>query len=329
LAEAYICKETTSPLAGIIFGTGTNAAYTEKIGNIAKLHGSSQHGDLDHEGLMVINSEWGAWYDTCPHALPQTSHDKVLDEMSTNPNEQLFEKRTSAMYLAELTRLVILESAEGGLLSCEFGNASILHKPYTVDGSFLSTLANDYSNNLESCISCIEQTFVAEGVTRHDAFLIRSLAMAIVRRAARLSGAAIAALIIQSGRISHHDITTDIPLKRAKHRSWKNIRMLASIVSCAGMFFSWGNQDRTESIYSTQDKTVPLTPDSDTIVIGIDGSLFEFYPTFEAEIRGALRDIPEIGPSGEARVRFRLTRDGSSLGAALVAYGGLQNQASK
>ena len=53
--------------------------------------------------------------------------------------------------------------------------------------------------------------------------------------------------------------------------------------------------------------------------IGVDGSLVEFYPDFEELVREAFREMPEIGPAGEKKIRIGLAKDGSGLGAALIA----------
>ena len=51
IASHYVNPETK---IACIFGTGCNAAYMEKIGNIPKL----EHLKLDPEGEMAINCEW-------------------------------------------------------------------------------------------------------------------------------------------------------------------------------------------------------------------------------------------------------------------------------
>ena len=61
-----------------------------------------------------------------------------------------------------------------------------------------------------------------------------------------------------------------------------------------------------------------LTTD-DFVDIGVDGSLVEYYPGFEDHIRTALREIPEIGAAGEKRIRIGIAKDGSGVGAALIA----------
>ncbi|KAI8984577.1 hypothetical protein BDF20DRAFT_860667 [Mycotypha africana] len=53
--------------------------------------------------------------------------------------------------------------------------------------------------------------------------------------------------------------------------------------------------------------------------IGIDGSLYEFYPSFEARMYEALKEMhPEINDI-EKTIRLGLARDGSGVGAALTA----------
>ena len=52
-------------------------------------------------------------------------------------------------------------------------------------------------------------------------------------------------------------------------------------------------------------------------IIAIDGSLFEFYPNFEGLLREALGEL--FGEEAASKVRFALARDGSGLGAAIIA----------
>ncbi|CAO3697293.1 unnamed protein product [Rhizopus stolonifer] len=52
-------------------------------------------------------------------------------------------------------------------------------------------------------------------------------------------------------------------------------------------------------------------------VIAIDGSLFEFYPNFHKNMGEALAEV--LGEQARSKVRFELARDGSGLGAAIIA----------
>lgn len=53
--------------------------------------------------------------------------------------------------------------------------------------------------------------------------------------------------------------------------------------------------------------------------IGADGSLVEHYPKFRDMIHEAFRGIEGIGAEGAERIRIGIARDGSGVGAALIA----------
>ncbi|GFP59355.1 glucokinase [Trichoderma asperellum] len=60
-------------------------------------------------------------------------------------------------------------------------------------------------------------------------------------------------------------------------------------------------------------------PDEEIVDIGVDGSLVEHYPFFRDMIYEALRAIDGIGPSGADKIRIGIAKDGSGVGAALIA----------
>ncbi|KAL7923421.1 hypothetical protein ACQKWADRAFT_289619 [Trichoderma austrokoningii] len=60
-------------------------------------------------------------------------------------------------------------------------------------------------------------------------------------------------------------------------------------------------------------------PAEELIDIGVDGSLVEHYPFFRDMIYEALRAIDGIGPSGADKIRIGIAKDGSGVGAALIA----------
>ena len=93
-------------IVGVILGTGTNAAYVEKAINVPKW-------PLD-SGEVIINSEWGAFGDA--GGLPMCKYDMVLDESSSNPGRQRYEKMISGMYLGELFRIVLVGLLDSNLL---------------------------------------------------------------------------------------------------------------------------------------------------------------------------------------------------------------------
>lgn len=62
-----------------------------------------------------------------------------------------------------------------------------------------------------------------------------------------------------------------------------------------------------------------LQTDEDPIDIGVDGSLVEHYPFFRDMIFEGLAAIKDIGPEGAKRIRIGIAKDGSGVGAALIA----------
>jgi len=52
-------------------------------------------------------------------------------------------------------------------------------------------------------------------------------------------------------------------------------------------------------------------------IIAIDGSLFEHYPNFDKNMGDALAEV--LGEDARSKVSFDLTKDGSGLGAAIIA----------
>jgi hexokinase len=62
-----------------------------------------------------------------------------------------------------------------------------------------------------------------------------------------------------------------------------------------------------------------LSKTDDVVDIGVDGSLVEYYPGFEDYMREAFREIEGIGQKGEERIRIGIAKDGSGVGAALIA----------
>ena len=130
IAHSYQDPET---YIGVILGTGSNAAYVEKIENVRKW----TH-DRPESGEMIINIEWGA-FDNKKTVLPLTKYDTMVDLGSPNHGMQIYEKMMSGKYLGELTRLVIMDLvAVGDLFDGKAG--AELHTSYSFESSYLSTI---------------------------------------------------------------------------------------------------------------------------------------------------------------------------------------------
>ncbi|KAH9482884.1 Glucokinase [Psilocybe cubensis] len=223
LSRAY---QAGGCFAGAIFGTGTNGAYMEQVSKIKKLAGNPA---WDKGGLMAINTEWGAFNNSRSH-LPTTPYDNAIDRLSINPKFQAFEKFISGMYLGEVVRNIIVSLVDATPKSLLFGGKStaFLNKHYGLDTSFMSAteeawIGDDSSpdafvhpplsvefkreelnaavlKKLDNIRTIIAKTlgFKLEDVSLNDAAVIRWICSLVARRAALLSGVAVATVLIQT-----------------------------------------------------------------------------------------------------------------------------------
>ncbi|KAI2794259.1 Glucokinase [Penicillium oxalicum] len=330
LTRAYTSGRDVSTLGAVIFGTGTNAAYVESVRNLTRIQvgtkRAEQNEGQDEGGIMVINSEWGALDDEMA-VLPRTELDDQLDAASVDPGSQMLEKRVSGLYLGELLRLAILQLLSSGGLNIEVDSTSCLFAQYGVDSSLVSQLAIA-GNNVSDAIDHLQNTLSAKNISISDAKSIQLIAEAIARRAARLSGASLAAVVIQSGRLgtslNRANVTTSTqrsPILPLSFRSFYNyapllLRHVVHLIRLICQRPSWLVPKQSPHLSGT----VGATTLDEVIDFGADGSLIEFYPGFETEMRQAMREVDEIGRAGEQRIRITLTPDGSGVGAALMAY---------
>jgi hexokinase len=285
MSRAYttpVSKTRTS--IGAIFGTGTNGVYLEKISKITKDLGEHDKST----GEMFISTEWGS-FDNKLSVLSKTTYDEDMDAASVNRGNQMLEKRVSGMFLGELLRIVVVtmhkDPAIGLFSNLDPSEAAPLFKRWGVDASILSVAEGDESQDLEILRRKIEVSLgvPAAKLSITDAHAIKVIAHAIGKRAARLAGMAIASVILQSGRLAEY---ADLVVGPAAHNTEEN----GDNVVEAGI-----------------------------VDVGVDGSVVELYPRFEEYMREALRGIRYIGESGEKRIRMGIAKDGSSIGAAIVA----------
>ncbi|KAF2810028.1 uncharacterized protein BDZ99DRAFT_570657 [Mytilinidion resinicola] len=303
MARSYTSPGKTGTLLGAIFGTGTNGAYVEKLSKVSKLLNNKDAGEFDKStGEMIVNTEWGS-FDNSLRTLPNTPYDAALDKASVNPGIQMFEKRVSGMFLGEILRLALIgllndpsitlfrddNSATNDVHSTtQIAESSPLWTQWGIDTSFLSICAGDSSAGLRITRQTLDKDYGINAVSAEDAEAVKLIANAVGKRAARLAAVAIAAIVIETGRL--------------------------------GTSTSSGtNTTEAKENLEPARGTVDEVAEEDVIDVGVDGSLVEFYPEFESFIREALREVPEIGVEGEKRVRIGIAKDGSGVGAALIA----------
>jgi len=194
IASAYVDPRTRM---GIIFGTGCNAAYMEKVGSIPKI----KHLGLPDDAEMAINCEWGAFDSEKTEVLPRTKYDVTIDVTSNKPGEQAFEKMISGLYLGEIFRLIMCEMVEDGVLFLGQETRKI-EKPYKFDTAFLSLIEADATDELLTVTGLFSHFFGLETTVPERQFFKR-LAQLIGTRAARLSACGIAAIVSKQGYLAN------------------------------------------------------------------------------------------------------------------------------
>ncbi|KAK7987393.1 hypothetical protein PG989_007708 [Apiospora arundinis] len=394
-SQGTTSKSKATTTIGAIFGTGTNAAYVERLANVKRLHGRADFQDRRVDDLMVINTEWGCFGDGQDSLLPSTEYDELLDASSPHPRQEMTEKRISGLYLGELLRLVVLriitaedKEERGNLFSMTLNSdESPVFQPEGIESSFLSQIAADDSDDLAEARVHIAETLKASNVSVEDARAIQIIAKAIARRAARLAGVALAAIIVQCDqsrhevlqstassmsvlsskspeaiKVEHKPITTSKPssaiissssssssgnrrsagrgfsamcrrfrvfiygLARSLGLGWllKRPATTPSGGKKSGAASSLSPSSSPSPTLTTADQEAAEHDGGDWVEVGVDGSLIEFYPTFEQEMREAVGDV--LGPGHEQRLRIGMAKDGSGVGAALVALAATMQQ---
>ncbi len=165
---------------GIIFGTGTNACYREKISNIKKLKSSSE------KGYMLINTEWGNF-----NKIRMTKYDVILDEATNNPGEQRMEKMISGMYLGEIARLILEEMIED---KCLFAKGKAKFSKGDFKTEHMSLIESDDSDKLLKIAEYLEGIGISD-TSFEEREILKRVCGIVSKRAARISAAAISAIV--------------------------------------------------------------------------------------------------------------------------------------
>jgi hexokinase len=221
MAHSYGAPGSQGAVLGAIFGTGTNGAYVEKMDNVKKPLAEEYP---TKPKQMVINTEWGS-FDNQLNVLPNTPWDAALDKQSVNPGYQMYEKRVSGMFLGEILRLVINDLLKNPNISflrddnsstndlrstTDIAEASPIYKQWGVDSSILSVAAGDHTPGLTLLRRGLDDNLQIHAAAYEDAQAVKAIADAIGRRAARLAAVAIAAIVIQSGKLTEGDGPIDV-----------------------------------------------------------------------------------------------------------------------
>jgi hexokinase len=169
---------------GLIVGTGCNVAYAEEQRNIAKVRKSEKN--FDENAIQVINVESGNF-----DKLNLTKIDKMLNDETQNPYQQVLEKMVSGKYLAKLVYHLTNLVEEENIIKNMSDIRSILKDAETKDISEWMMSGrkcnNKFANDLYSLKPNSEQLealslIVISVINRASAFVSAKLASLIHKR---------------------------------------------------------------------------------------------------------------------------------------------------
>lgn len=167
-----------SSYVGFILGTGTNIAYIENNGKIAKVP------SLDPSCSMIVNVESGAFT-----GAPRSDFDRAAVAKLKNPDDGLFEKMISGAYIGRVGLEVFKAAAAEGFFSPAVA-ASFASMEDLSTKDFDDFTANPFTAT---------GPLAAIAMTETDRRVAMALGEPLFRRAAALTAVNVSAAVLRSG----------------------------------------------------------------------------------------------------------------------------------
>ena len=281
MARSYTSPGKEGTLMGAIFGTGTNGAYVERLDRVKK--------------MAKIDAKSGS-----------AAYDKSTGLMIVNTEWGSFDNNLQVMPDTSYDRDLDAESVNPGIQMFE----------KRVSGMFLGEILRRALLALYQHKDPNVALFRDASSADNDTF--STTTVADDSPLFKQWGIDTSFLSIVEADISDHLRITKQTLERelgVNAPSTEDCTAVKSLVHAVGKRAARLAAVALGAVVISSDK---LSGDG-TVDIGVDGSLVEYYPGFEDYIREAFREIPEIGTEGEKRISIGLAKDGSGLGAALIA----------
>jgi len=172
-------KKNYDSYIGFILGTGTNCSYIEKNSNIKKIK------NLQNNLSQAINMESGQF-----NVYKGGILDSEFRAGTDKPNEGVFEKMISGAYQGPLTLQVIKKAAGDGIFSDKFKTEII--KTRTLNPIDMDTFLNNPDNSKNSLTQICR--------TDSDKIILFTLMDQLIERAAKLTAAQLAAVVVKTGK---------------------------------------------------------------------------------------------------------------------------------
>lgn len=190
---------------GFILGTGTNACYIEKNKNITKT------ADLDQKGNMIINIESGNF-----SLMPRTDVDIAFDNTTKQPGRYTFEKMISGGYFGGLCTTALKMAAAEDVFSSET----------RVKMKNMDELTSEEVNNFVCGVDLPANTLTAVLVTKEDKEAATEIINALITRAAKLTAASLAAVILKTGKGKSADKPVLMTIEGTTFYKMNNFRIM-------------------------------------------------------------------------------------------------------
>ncbi|KAI4215625.1 MAG: hypothetical protein LQ351_002094 [Letrouitia transgressa] len=284
MARSYTSPGKSGTLLGAIFGTGTNGAYVESLAKITKL-------------VQKNPSEGG-------RSASTGEYDSSTGQMVVNTEWGSFDNQMS----------VLPSTSYDAALDADSVNPGIQMFEKRVSGMFLGEILR------RAVVAMIDnptvQLFKDESSASNDVHSTCSIAddSALYRKwGVDTSFLSVAQADQSAGfKTTRQALSKDLGADAASAEDAEAVKMLVEAIGKRSARLS------AVALAAVVISTRSLSGEG-VVDIGVDGSLVEYYPGFETYIREALREIDGIGAEGEQRIRIGIAKDGSGVGAALIA----------
>lgn len=189
----------------ILIYLGSNLCYWEHLSSIPKISiDSTNYSILESSSqMMLINTEWGGYNDI--QTISLTPFDKQLDEESSSPGDQLYEKMISGRYIGELCRIILLYLMKKKAIRFISNN---FKNKYSLKAEHLSLILADNSERLIIIDEFLNKEFDFDSLLE-ERQRIRAVCDIVVKRAGRLAAAGIGAVTYRMGTVSKTLIAVD------------------------------------------------------------------------------------------------------------------------
>lgn len=280
MARSYTSPGQTKTLIGAIFGTGTNGAYVEKLDKVTKMKDiEATNGKAEYDRTTGLMVVNSEW----------GSFDNELRILPNTPYDIDLDKESVN------PGIQMFEKRVSGMFLGEILRRALLALYKNPDAKV--ALFKDSSSADNDTTST---TTVATDSALYKQWGIDTSFLSIVEEDSSDHLRITKQTLEKDLGVSAPSTEDCVAVKTLVHAIGKRAARL-SAVALAGVVIGTNKLKEDE-----------------IVDIGVDGSLVEYYPGFEDYIREAFREIDGIGED-EKRIRIGLAKDGSGLGAALIA----------